>query len=338
MLLVSWLGSGLVAWGQLRFEPSWEPPTYEATRKLVFAWINDTAAEPQLAQRARSLWPSVALRELDGPDMLDLLVETAALLDERVANLVEQCQQSTSVHYPPDTTWVATGKLSGFVASNIQLYVARWAVQHTMFDDALVLTAELRLDEVVDPASLLFCRMVAHHQVVEPDQSRVALVQLLEQPERIPLRYRQVAELVRQDLAGLEDESLDHISRRMNDVRRRLDLGEAGKQVQVVEKGVVDALDKVIKKLEEQQQQSSGGGGSSQSSTPMQDSQLPSLQAPGKVDPRDVGHQAGWGDLPPKEREEALQQIGREFPAHYRQLIEQYFRDLANESSDTPEK
>jgi hypothetical protein len=70
----------------------------------------------------------------------------------------------------------------------------------------------------------------------------------------------------------------------------------------------------------------------------MQDSRLPSLKAPGRVDQRDIGNQAGWGNLPPKEREEALQEIGREFPAHYRQLIEQYFRDLANEPTDIPSR
>jgi hypothetical protein len=65
----------------------------------------------------------------------------------------------------------------------------------------------------------------------------------------------------------------------------------------------------------------------------MQDSQLPSMQAPMEVDQRDIGHKSGWGDLPPRERERALQQIGRDFPAHYRELIEQYFRELAAESA-----
>jgi len=49
------------------------------------------------------------------------------------------------------------------------------------------------------------------------------------------------------------------------------------------------------------------------------------------VTKRDVGHKSGWGDLPPKQRDEALQQIGRDFPAHYRDIIEQYFRRLAAE-------
>ncbi|TWU27241.1 hypothetical protein [Bythopirellula polymerisocia] len=323
-----------IASAQLSFEPSWYPPSYETVREQVFTWIDSTTADPVLAQEARSLWPSLSLRELDGPAMLDLVVETAAMTNPQIANLMAQCNEQSFEPLPPDLLWLSSSQLPEMVQNNVRLYVARWLTQHTRYDDVLVLLGDLQVEDVVDPASLLFCRMVAHHQVVEPDRSRAALVELLEQAETIPVRYRQVAELVEKDLAGLEDESLDHVSRRMNDVRRRLNLGQAGKQVQVVEKGVVDSLDGLIKKIEEQQQQQSGSGsGSAQSSTPMQDSQLPSLKAPGKVDKKDIGHQAGWGDLPPKEREEAMQQIGREFPAHYRQLIEQYFRDLADEDS-----
>lgn len=323
-----------IAHAQLTFEPSWHPPTYEEVREDVFIWVDEMTPDPTLAQEVRSLWPSMSLRETDGPALLNLVAETASVLNPHVAKLVARCNEQSFQPLPPDTTWLTSSQLPESVQNNVRLYVARWLTQHARYDDALAILGDLQVEDVVDPASLLFCRMVAHHQVVEPDRSRSALVELLEQEDVIPVRYRQVAELIEQDLVGLEDESLDHVSRRMNDVRRRLDLGQAGKQVQVVEKGVVDSLDDLIKKIEEQQQQqSSSSNGSAQSSTPMQDSQLPSLKAPGKVDKKDIGNQAGWGDLPPKEREEALQQIGREFPAHYRQLIEQYFRDLADENS-----
>ncbi|HEX6960615.1 MAG TPA: hypothetical protein VF175_02015, partial [Lacipirellula sp.] len=159
--------------------------------------------------------------------------------------------------------------------------------------------------------------------------------QLLEREEQLPRRFQQVARLVQKDLAGLEDESLDHIARRMRDIRRRLNYGRAGEKVQAVEKGVLDSLDKMIEDLEEQQQQqqqsASASGGSSQSAQPMQDSRPAELKAPMQVDRKDIGHKSGWGDLPPKEREQALQQIGREYPAHYRELIEDYFRELAAE-------
>jgi hypothetical protein len=333
------LMSAVPAFAQLIFEPTWELPSYEAEREQVFAWLEQANVDSELAQEARSLWPAQPLRALDGPALLDLVVETATLVDERTAKLVQDCQAELQKPVAPDYTWIADSNLPKFAKDNLQLYMARWLAQQSMYDATLDAIANLEPADVVDPASLLFYRMVAYHQVVEPDKSRTALVQLMEHEDQLPLRYGQVAELVRQDLAGLKDESLDHVSRRMNDVRRRLELGQAGKQVQVVEKGVADSLDKMIKQLEDQQkQQQQALGGSAQSSTPMQDSQLAPLKAPGKVDPRDIGNQSGWGNLPPKEREEALQQIGREFPAHYRQLIEQYFRDLADESTTDPEK
>ena len=57
-------------------------------------------------------------------------------------------------------------------------------------------------------------------------------------------------------------------------------------------------------------------------------------KAPGNVTQKNIGNKSGWGDLPPKQREEALQQIGKDFPAHYRDVIEQYFRKLATENSE----
>src|SRR5262249_35620644 len=55
---------------------------------------------------------------------------------------------------------------------------------------------------------------------------------------------------------------------------------------------------------------------------------------PGEVQSKNIGEKSGWGDLPPKEREEAMQQISKEFPSHYRDIIEQYFRKLASEEEE----
>ena len=69
----------------------------------------------------------------------------------------------------------------------------------------------------------------------------------------------------------------------------------------------------------------------------MQDSQIAELKGPGKIDHKDIGHNAGWGNMNDKDREKAMQEIGREFPSHYREVIEEYFRRLAaEESSDKP--
>jgi len=324
--------SASAAVDSLLFEPSWQLPAYEQVREQTMEWIDSREAEEEVKQEALGLWPSVDLRDGDGAALLDRLAKTFALFDERVQQLLETCNEPLYAPRVPKADWLQDAGVPDFKRSNLKLYLGRWLAQYEFYDEALHELSGLQVGEVVDPAGLLFYRMVAHHQLVHPDKSRAELVRLLELEERLPRRYRQVAKLINVDIAGLEDESLDHIARRMNDVRRRLNLGDASEQVQDIEKGVVESLDEIIEKLQQQQQQqASSASGSAQSSRPMEDSRLPSMKAPGRVDPRDIGHQSGWGDLPPKEREEALQQIGRDFPVHYRQLIEQYFRDLANE-------
>lgn len=325
------------------FPPTWRVPSYAQVREQVEAWrrageFNDSAVE-QIAKH----WPEREPTASQEPDVLDRLAAAFAAAYPEARELVRPCQADFAGPKLPDAAWLATAEAPEFVRNNLRLYYARWLAQHGLYDESLAELDGLKLAEVADPASLLFYRMVAHHQLVEPDDARAALVQLMEQKEQLPHRFQQVAQLVERDLAGLEDESLDHIARRMNDVRRRLDHGRAGDQVQMVEKKVVDSLDKKIDKLEkqqqqQQQQQQSQQGGSAQPTQPMQDSQLPGMKAPMKVDQRDIGHTAGWGDLPPKERERALQQIGRDFPAHYRDLIEQYFRELASEPEQPQDK
>jgi hypothetical protein len=212
-------------------------------------------------------------------------------------------------------------------------------VQQGYYDEALDWTEGLTTDNVVSPESLLFYRAIAHHRLVQPDQADAALSQLLQREDDLPARYQKLGDLMRQDLVALEDESLDHIARRMEDVRRRLAQGRSGERVQKIENGVIESLDKLIKKVEDQMQQSqsASAGGGQQSGTPMQDSQIAELKAPGRVEPRDVGRGTGWGNLPDKDREKALQEIGREFPSHYREVIEEYFRRLAaEEPADKP--
>jgi len=66
----------------------------------------------------------------------------------------------------------------------------------------------------------------------------------------------------------------------------------------------------------------------------MEDSMPGGATGPGNVDAKNIGEKAGWGDLPPKGRQRALQQLGKDFPSHYREVIEEYFRKLAREGSE----
>ena len=76
---------------------------------------------------------------------------------------------------------------------------------------------------------------------------------MLDGAETSPRRYVAVARLMQADLEALKPDTLDHIARRMEDIQRRLDLGRAGPKVRKVQDGVIESLDKLIKKLEDEQ-------------------------------------------------------------------------------------
>ena len=109
------------------------------------------------------------------------------------------------------------------------------------------------------PASLLFYQSVVYHALLNKESGLKSIDQLLQGAEASPRRYVALARLMQEDLKGLEDDTLDHIARRMDDIRRRLDLGRAGPKVRKEEDGVIESLDKLIKKLEDQQQEQAGG-------------------------------------------------------------------------------
>jgi len=315
--------------------PSWEPPAVEDVKAQAFAWLDGHKADKDTRRAADELWSSLPEERGDG-ELLECLAGTFALIDRNAATLVELCSRPKQQIILPEQGWLGDEKTPRFVAENMRLFYGRWLVQQTLYDEAQEQLAGLEPGRVVAPAMLLFYQGVVHHRLLEKEPGMAAIEQLLDGAEDSPRRYVAVARLMQHDLQGLKEDTLDHIARRMDDIRRRLQLGRGGERVRKVEDGVIESLDKLIKKIEEQQKRCKCGGASGnniRSSSPAPDSQIIGGKGRGEVTRRNVGSESGWGDLPPKQREEALQQIGRDFPAHYRDVIEQYFRRLASEDS-----
>jgi hypothetical protein len=318
--------------------PSWHPPASEAVSQQLELWLAAQPIEPAIRQQIWSHWEDSLVEYSNETARLEALATALAAGDRRAKELVEYCRRPNGELTPAKFEWLSESSVAPLVRDSLRLIYGRWLVEVGFYDEALASLEGLSVSDVVAPATLLYTRAVAHHQLVHADEVDALAQQLLERPDDLPRRYRHVAELMRRDVADLKIDSLDHIARRMADIQRRLDKGRSGASVQQVEQDVIAALDKLIEDLEKQQQrmQQQSQLGGTPSGTPMEDSRPAELKAPGKVDPRDLGGFREWGDLPPKEREQALQQLGREFPAHYRELIEQYFRELANEPSTTP--
>jgi|GEM_PF-313111 len=319
--------------------PPWQPPRAEQVRAKVFSWLDARQVPPEHRARIDQLW-AVDMNQLSGLDLLVRVVLSYALGDVQAAELVKLCSYPRTHLILPSFPWLQDPKTDPYLAANLRLLYGRWLVHEMLYEEALEILGNLNPDDVADPATLLFYQSVANYFLLHQEEGLRRLEALLREPDHCPRRYVALATLMQEDLKNLREETLDHIARRMKDVERRLGLYRAGPKVRYIQDKIVEDLDKIIKRLEEQQQQQNNSGGSSgsrssrsiRSSRPAQDSQIIGGKGPGEVEKRDVGSGSGWGNLPPKEREEVLQQIGRDFPAQYRDKIEQYFRKLAESS------
>jgi len=316
---------------------SWSIPAHADVRRLMNGWLDRVAGQAAAADVAavRESWPE---QEPDAPlvDVLDHVMDSFSRIDARSAALRRSIEDGRPGTAPVAAAidWLNDPATDAFQRDAVRLWLGRECVRRDCFDEGLTLLADLDPTTSIDPAALLFHRAACQHWLLESDVAVESLDRLLERSGEIPVRYERVARLLRADIASLEDESLDHIARRMRDITRRLDLGRPGPKTLAVQDGVIDSLDKMIKAIEQQQQQqqnqSSSGASGGGNGTPMEDSRIAGGKGPGEVTKRELGDSDGWGKLPPHEREEALQQIGREFPSHYREAIEQYFKRLAS--------
>jgi hypothetical protein len=69
----------------------------------------------------------------------------------------------------------------------------------------------------------------------------------------------------------------------------------------------------------------------------MRDSNIATNGGPGNVDPKKLKNVLqGWGKLPEKERAQAMQDLIRDMPERHREIIENYFKKLAQSQPGQP--
>jgi tetratricopeptide (TPR) repeat protein len=320
---------------ELSRAPSWEIPTVDAIRTQSLEWVlRTTPSNGPNHARVTQIWE----RPDRATDVIATALDAVAVVDPRVAAFRDAGGEGQL------PVFTGSEETAAFPRNVVALWRGRELVRQARFDEALPLLVDADVATSIDPASLLFYRGCCQHWLLDREAALESFDRLLEREDDIPVRFAHLARLLRADIASVESDSLDHIARRIRDVRRRLDLGHAGPQTRKVQDGIIESLDKLIDKAEQQQQQQAGGGGggggggSGQDGQlqPMDDSRIAGGRGPGEVRKKDLGDGDGWGNLPPHEREAALQQIGREYPPHYREAIEQYFKRLATGEDRAP--
>ena len=240
--------------------------------------------------------------------------------------------QPIALPYTPLGVHVGEGE-TNYLFGALRYYLARRLVQARLFDEAKTVLEDLTPENSIHPSGVLIAKAVVAHHFSEREEGLDALKKFQEiaGQENVPRRTAELAKLLQFEWERLtREEETEAISRQMNDVRRRLGQGRTDDNTQEAEEDVLQALEKLIERLEGQtQRQRQQGHGAHQPGNPPEDAYLAELKALGNVDRRQFSPGDHWGNLPPRDREETLLKIEREFPAYYRDIIEQYFREMA---------
>jgi tetratricopeptide (TPR) repeat protein len=220
---------------------------------------------------------------------------------------------------------------TNYLFGALRYYLAQRLVQARLFDEAKKVLEELTPENSIDPAEMWLAKAIVFHHFSKKEEGLAAFkeFQAIAEKESVSRRSTELAKLLEFDWdKKSQEQDPQKIARDMSNIRRLLGKGRTDDDTQEAEDRVLKDLDELIKKLEEQAQQMQGEG-SGQGNRPAQDSFGRDLKGPGNVDRREFSPGDSWGDLPPKEREEALLKIEKEFPPYYRDIIEQYFREMA---------
>ncbi|AMV33521.1 hypothetical protein VN12_15445 [Pirellula sp. SH-Sr6A] len=344
MLLV-FAGGAPVGWtsdSALRKASSWNWPNNAQVLSNLGRFLDASPGEKALPNPSQGNLLNAELESVRGIALLEGIVRAAAERDPSIQTLLTKLNGVVSAETLPDiekalSSVLANGGIPDWLKADVQLLVCRSCVQNALYDEAIVKLEMLPLDAVSDPSTLLFHLAVCQHHLLQRDACVETLGKLLEREIDLPTRYAITARLMEADIKPLKEDSLDEISRLMNDVERRLAHGRTGKLVRDKQQAIIDKLEKSIDQIEQQmkqqqqqqQQQKQKQQQQNDSSKPMDQSEIAEVKGPGEVDSKDVGNSSGWGNLPPAQRQEALQNMTKDLPSHYRDVIEAYFKRLA---------
>lgn len=313
------------------------PPSAEDARnRVVEAVATRGVKDPAILEQIGKLW-TFGEDEPVARVLLDKVASTAALIDPKAAEFVAACRALGEPDKIPNPEFLNSAEADDFFALQLRLFYGRFLAEHRMYDEGLTVLEGLDPKKLVDPATCLFYSAVCQHQLLLKDEALLSLKLLTKNTESVPPTYSAVASLMQLELEGLNPKTLGHIARKMSDSERRLDLGRAGERVQKVQGEIIAELDEIIERMEQQAGGGGGGGGgsdgqgkSNQPSSAAEDSRVKGTTGKGDVDQKALGQKGNWGSLNDKQQAQAKNLIGRKFPAHYRQAVEEYFKKLAN--------
>ncbi|MCH8912916.1 MAG: hypothetical protein IIA33_05040, partial [Planctomycetes bacterium] len=235
-----------------------------------------------------------------------------------------------------------------YLSSYAALFQTKALVQEVQLEyAAMLLNFYLREDFDVsqyclDVAEMKFLQGYCLFHTFQIEQARDALNHFLEDyPESDPALRASARELL-QSMSPPPRKDLGQVAHLMADAGLWLTEGETGIDPQIQQAKALMILEEMIRnaqqqeRQQQQQQQGQGQPSAQQAQTPQRpasQSALPQgkatqgqLHSAPRAAPGEV-----WGSMKPQQRARILQVLQENFPNRYRQLVEQYYKELARE-------
>jgi len=313
-------------------------PALKDVQSLADTWIKSLGQiSPEKQKAYQAIWTT--------PEgTAEKLAATFSLLVPEAAVLLEEARNSKQDPPAEIPAFFKDASKPLFLKANLAVAYSRILGQNKNYEIALDTLKLFQPEQVADPAAYLFHRSVAEYSLMMKKEADDTINRLLDDVSESPERYRNVASLMAIDMMTWQEKDLGWISRKMEIIQRRLDLGQGGKKTQKMQKEVVARLDEMIKEMENQSKNSTdssgncpaGGppsqgnpGNNVQASSPQQDSIGGNGAGKGQIDQKRVRELAEvWGKLPERERAKAMVELTRSLPPKYREAVEIYFKRL----------
>jgi hypothetical protein len=290
------------------------------------------------------------LSKLSNAELFELSIESMKKASNHIAEYLKVCDslawrelpygQKLVVPQIPLHIHLGESNTTQYLYNSLRMYLALKLVQGRFYSDAIKILEDIKPENCINPSELFIAKAIIYNSLSlhkEGIKSIKDFRELEKTGVTISRRHSELAKLLEYEMKDddKEDDNPQEIAKKMDNARRILGKGDPGKEAQETEDDILKSLEKLIEKIEEQAKKSQQDGDSDseslQSNNPGQDEKIMRGKAPGNVDRKEFDQNAnGWGAMPPKDREAALSKIEREFPSHYRDIIESYFREMAN--------
>jgi hypothetical protein len=312
-------------------------PTPEEARAQALDWLKSTGQlDAATLDAFNAIWKG-------DKTLLDRTADTLALGDATARDLLIEARDPKAAAPIEVPAAIKDTKRPAFYRANLALAYARSLSARRIHEEALQTLVCVRAEQVIDPAAYLFHKAVAEHALGRAREAGATIARLIDDAPDAPERYKQLAALMVYDMMTWKEKDLGAVARLLDNAGRRLALGRGGPETQKLQTDAIAILDKLI---EDDTDGPRGpnpnppppgpgdpeepGTKGSNSDRPLDDSIPLSGRGDGKLHEKRLKELAGvWGKLPEKERARALQELSRDLPPRYREVIEKYFKELS---------